>query len=260
MVFPRGKRIGIIEIQGTIGRGVRPETHLPLLERARESRRIAALVLAVDSPGGSAAASEELYLAVAKVAAVKPVVAYIRNLGASGALYISVAARKIVAVRNALIGSIGVVSARLTAKELLDKVGISFSVRKTGEHKDMFSPWREPTPEEEEKVQALIDEVYERFIQVVSEERSMDREAVEKLATGEVYTAQRALTLGLIDELGDLDTALDMAAEMAGVRRRVVYLRPKRRFVPMVRAGFGQEMLHAVLDELDQGLARRVWL
>ncbi|MCH8189761.1 MAG: hypothetical protein IIC80_00235, partial [Chloroflexi bacterium] len=74
------------------------------------------------------------------------------------------------------------------------------------------------------------------------------------------YTAQRALTLGLIDELGDLDTALDMAAEMAGIRRRVVYLRPKRRFVPMVRAGFGQEMLHAVLDELDQGLARRVWL
>ncbi|MCH8191086.1 MAG: signal peptide peptidase SppA, partial [Chloroflexi bacterium] len=96
MVFPRGKRIGIIEIQGTIGRGVRPETHLPLLERARESRRIAALVLAVDSPGGSAAASEEIYLAVAKVAAVKPVVAYIRNLGASGALYISVASRKIV--------------------------------------------------------------------------------------------------------------------------------------------------------------------
>ncbi|MEE9285457.1 MAG: signal peptide peptidase SppA [Dehalococcoidia bacterium] len=260
MAFWRSKKIGVIELQGTIGRGIRPETHLPLLERARESRRIGALVLAVDSPGGSAPAAEELYLGVAKVAAVKPVVAYIRNLGASGALYVSVAAQKIVAVHNSLIGSIGVISARLSATELLQKIGLAFSVQKTGDHKDMMSPWREPTPEEEEMVRALIGEVYDRFVQVVAEERRMDRATVERIATGEVYTAQRALTLGLIDELGDLDRALDLAAEMAGIRRRVVYLRPRRRFFPMLRAGFAREMTQAVLEELDLGLSRRVWL
>ena len=147
------RRIAVIEMSGVIGRGVRPQEYLPLLERVRKSNRLPALVLVVDSPGGSAAASEELYLGVKGIAEVKPVVAFIRDRGASGAYYISSPAHKIVAIRNALVGSIGVIFARPVAEQLLQKIGVTFSVQKTGEHKDMFGPWRGPTPAETEKLQ-----------------------------------------------------------------------------------------------------------
>ena len=261
MAFLRpGKRVCIIEFQGIVGRGIRADTHLPLLERVRKSARFGAVVLVIDSPGGSAATAEELYLAVKKVAEKKPVVAYIRGIGASGALYISVAAHKTVSLRNALIGSIGVVTARPIFEELIKRIGIDMSVQKSGANKDMYQPWRHPTAEETEKMQALLDDVYERFISDLARERGIDPATVREMATGEVFTAKKAHELGLIDDFGDLDTALDLAAEMAGIKRREAYLRPRRRFFPMVRAGFGREAVEAVVDEIEAGLIGRVWL
>ena len=256
-------KIAIIEFEGVIGRRVRPQIHLPLIERARRSKRVKALVLIIDSPGGPAATSEELYLAVAKVAEVKPVVAYIRGMGASGALYISVAAHKIVALRGAVVGSIGVIFSRLVAERLFERVGVSFSVQKTGANKDMFGPWRGPTPEEEQKLQAMLEDVFDRFVEVVAQGRKMDASRVRELATGELYSAQRAQSLGLIDELGDLDTALDMAASMAGIERREVYLRPRRpRF--SLRGVLGRDMASgiadALLDEIEASTAGRLWM
>lgn len=259
-----GKRIAVIELNGVIGRGVRPETHVPLLERARNSRRFGALVLLVNSPGGSAAGSEELYLAVSKVAERKPVVSFIRSLGASGALYISSAAHKIVAVRGSMVGSIGVIFSRLVAEQALQKVGLGFSVQKSGAHKDMFSPWRAPTQEETDKIQGMMGIVYDRFIEVVAQGRKLDPARVRELATGEIFTAQQARESGLVDELGDLDTALDMAAGMAGIRRRVSYLKPRRRISPLLRAlipaEFAQELTDAVLQEAEMNMVGRLWL
>ena len=254
------KKIAVIELQGVIGKAVRPQLYLPLLERVRRSGRLRALVLAVDSPGGAAAASEELYLGVKKVAAVKPVVAFIRDQGASGAYYISSAAHKIVAIRNGLVGSIGVISARPVAEQLFQKVGVAFSVQKSGEHKDMFGPWRAPTSVEAEKVQGLLAEIYTRFVEVVAQGRNMDSARVQELATGELFTSQRAKELGLVDELGDLDAALDLAASMAGIRRRVLYLRPKRPLFRLLRGGFAQEMAQALVEEVEFGMTGRLWL
>ncbi len=261
MAFLRpGKKVGVIEFQGIVSRGIRVDSHLPLLEQARKSARYGAVVLAIDSPGGSAAVAEELHLAVKKLAAQKPVVAYIRGIGASGALYLSVAAHKTISLRNALIGSIGVVTVRPILEELIKKLGIDMSVQKSGANKDMFQPWRHPTAEEDEKMQALLDDVYERFIADVARERGIDPDRVREMAPGEVFTAKRAQELGLIDDFGDLDTALDLAAKLAGIKRRETYLRPKRRFFPTVRAGFGREAVEAVLDEFETGIIGRVWL
>ena len=254
----RSKRIGVLELRGAIGRSVKPEQHLPLLERAKKSGAIGALVLVVDSPGGSASASEELYLGAARVAESKPVVAYITGLGASGALYVSAAAHRIVAVRGSIIGSIGVIFSRLVAQDALQRLGLGFAVAKTGPHKDMFGPWRAPTEEEERKVDAMIDDMYQRFLQVVSEGRKIDLAKVREIATGEVFSAERAQALGLVDELGDLDRALDIAAEMAGIKRRTVALRPRRRFFPLMRPPWGREAADAIMEELEAAAVGRL--
>ena len=253
-LFDRSKRVGVIEMNGMIGRGVRPDTHLPLLERARDSKRIGALVLAINSPGGSASASEEIYLSVARVAETKPVVAYVRDLGASGALYIASSAQKIVAIRNALVGSIGVIFSRPILERLIERAGIGFSIQKTGPHKDMYGPWRSPTDEEVDKMNVLMGDVFDRFVEVVAKGRSLSDEAVRKLATGELYTANMAKGVGLIDEVGDMETAKEVARNLAGMKPkpRLVYLRPRRRFSPIVRAGFGRESAAALLDELEE--------
>ena len=256
----RSRQVAVIEMHGTIGRGIRPEQYLPLFERAEKSRRISGLTLVVDSPGGSAAASEELYLAAARVAKAKPVVAYIRGLGTSGALYICSAAQKIVAVRGAVVGSIGVIFSRLVAEQALRRLGLDFSVRKTGPYKDMFGPWRAPTEEEDEKIDAMLDDTYQRFMEVVAEGRGLDQNRVRELATGEVFSAQRAHALGLVDELGDLNRALDLTAELAGIKRRVTYLRPRRRGFPWLRTPFGQDAATSFLEELEAGAVGKVWL
>jgi protease-4 len=253
--------IAVMELQGVIGRGVRPDLYLPLFERARKGRRFRALVLSIDSPGGSAAGSEELYLAASRVAAEKPVVACIRNLGASGALYVSSAAHKIVAVRGALVGSIGVMFGRLVAEQALQRLGLAFAIEKTGPHKDMFSPWRSPTPEESQKLRSLLTDPYERFIEIVAKGRRMDPARVREIATGELFSAEHAKRLGLVDELGDMESALDLAAQMAGVKRRVRYLRPKRRLLPLLRgAGFGQEAAQALAEEIELAMIGRLWM
>ena len=250
----RAKKVGVIEMNGMIGRGVQPSAHLPLLERARDSGRIGALVLAINSPGGSGAASEEIYLGVARVAEVKPVVAYIREMGASGAFYIANGGQKIVALRNALVGSIGVIFTRPILDRLIDRVGIGLSIQKTGPHKDLYGPWRAPTDEEAGKIQALLGDIFERFVEVVAKGRNLSEDAVREVATGEIFTARMAQERGLVDELGDLDTAKELAASLAGMKPapKLTYLRPRRRFSPIIRAGFGREVVSAFLDEMEE--------
>lgn len=254
------KRVAGIEFSGVIGRKIRPETHLPLLERARKSSAIRAVVLLIDSPGGSAAASEELYLEVERIAARKPVVAYVRGLSASGALYISAACHKIVAVRNALVGSIGVIFTHLVAERLLQKAGISFSIQKTGPHKDMFGPWRVPTPAETQKLDVMMAGVYQRFIDVVAKGRHMDEAAVRDLATGELFSAQQAKDKGLVDELGDLDTALNLAGNMAGIKPSITYLRPRRPMFPLLRGNFAQDVVDSLMGEVEGAMLGRLRL
>lgn len=249
----RRARIAVVELHGTLGGAVRSPEYLPLLERAERARWVRALVLDIDSPGGSAAVSEELHRAVARLARRKPVAAYIRGMGASGGYYVACAAHRIVALPTALVGSIGALYLRPTLQGLLSRLGIALEVFKRGPHKDMYGPWRSPEPEERPKLQALVDAVFQEFLERVAQGRRLPMERVREVATGELFSARQALELGLVDEVGDLDAALEWAARAGALPRRVVHLRPRR---PWLARALGTALTDA-LGGLD--LASPLW-
>ena len=244
--------VGVVELSGIIGGGVRVPVYSRILDRLRGDKRFKAVIVEIDSPGGTASGSELLYYSLVRE---KPVVAYISGTGASGAYYIGCAASKIVALPSALVGSIGVLYLRPVLEQLLQKLGVSFSVYKGGRLKDMTGFWRAPTSEEEGKFKGLIDEIYDNFVHIVAAGRSLEEEAVKELATGEVFTGRSARERGLVDELGDFDTALDLAAELGNTRRRPRWVRPKRPFMERFVGRIGGPVVApALVSELERVL------
>lgn len=247
--------VGVIELFGIIGGGVRVPVYSHILERLRSDKRFKAVVVQIDSPGGTASGSELLYHSLEKVAREKPVVAYISGTGASGAYYVGCAAHKIVALPTALVGSIGVLYLRPVLEQLFQKLGVSFSVYKGGRLKDMTGFWRAPTSEEEGKFNELIEEIYDNFVRDVAAGRGLEEEVVREFATGEIFTGRGALQRGLVDELGDFDTALDLAAGLGNTRRRPRWVRPRRPFMERFvgRVG-GPVVTPALVSELERVL------
>lgn len=217
-----GNNIGIIRVNGVIagtGSGfegyVTPENFRQLLKRAEEDSSIKAVVLRVDSPGGTVAASEELAAYVE--AFEKPVVVSIGDVGASGAYMLASQADEIWAMPGSAVGSIGVISQIPNVSGLLDKVGVEFQVITAGENKDTGSPYRDMTDEERALIQGEIDEVYDQFVGIVAKGRDMPESEVASLATGWAWNGEKAKELGLVDELGTLEQALDAAAKRANI-------------------------------------------
>lgn len=251
-------RIGVVEIFGVLGTTVRGAEYGRMLSVLRDDARIRAVVVDVDSPGGSASTAEHLHRAVAKVAARKPVIAFVRGAGLSGGYLVSCAATKIVAIPTALIGSIGVISIRPVVAELLQRLGVKVFVTKSGAFKDMFQPFREPTDEEQKMLQGLVDEDYDWFVETVARSRGLELERVRAIATGELFTARKAKELGLVDELGDLDMAVDMATELGKVPRRLAYLRPRRPILERLLGRTAQALVQAVANEVEGRLYTRI--
>lgn len=252
-------RIAVTELFGSIGSPAKTTEYIRMLRRVEESKTIRALVIDIDSPGGAAGPSEYIFRSVEKIAKKKPVVAFIRGMGASGSYMVACGATKVVAVPMAMVGSIGVISMRPMLSDMLDKIGVRMEVTKSGRLKDMFSNFREPTPEEREKEQGLLDAIYQRFVEIVSDGRGMAPERVKELATGEVFIAERAKELGLIDELGDLDTAIDLAQTLAALpERRVSYLRPHRGLRERLMSNAASTMADSFVEALEVRLSRRM--
>lgn len=229
-IFGRRGGVAVVEIHGVIGTRVRESVYSRLFDAIGRNKQYKALLLDINSPGGSATGSDLMYHSLQKVAREKPVVAYVSGIGASGGYYLCCAASKVVALPTALMGSIGVIYMRPILDQLLSKVGIRLSVFKGGRLKDMTGFWRSPTDEESEKFQDLISEMYDNFVSVVAQGRSLEDSQVRELATGEIYTARRGQEIGLVDELGDFDLALNLAAELGNVRPKPHWIRPKRSF------------------------------
>jgi len=252
------ERIAVVEVSGVLGSAVRAAEFVRIFHSLEENARVRAVVIEIDSPGGSVTASDYLHRALARVSARKPVVAFIRGMGASGGYLLSCAATKIVAIPSATVGSIGVISIRPLLYDFLRRFGIGVSVTKSGRLKDMWYPFREPTEEEKQKEQALLDEFYESFVSTVARARNLDTERVRTLATGEVFTAAQAKEASLIDELGDLETAIELAMELGKTPRRLAYVRPRRG----LRSILFQRMASAFVDEVavavEQGLRGRI--
>lgn len=223
----KGGQIGLVRVEGTItageggmsllgGGSVGAETIVKQLDAVAKDPTIKAVVLRVNSPGGSAVASWEMGEAIKRVKeAGKPVVVSMGDSAASGGYWISTFADKIVASPGTMTGSIGVIMQTANLTEIYDKIGYRTEVIKSGPYKDIGSPAREMTEAERQMLQDMMMQTYEQFVQVVAEGRKMSPDKVRAYADGRILTGKQALNLGLVDELGDLHRAVRLAAEMA---------------------------------------------
>lgn len=235
---PPADKIVVIPLSGTITTGgsllfpgstITPGLVRDYLTKAEKDTAVKAIVFHIESPGGEIAPCQEILWEIERVKETKPIVVSMGGTAASGGYYISTQADKIVALPTTMTGSIGVISQVINIEGLLEKLGIQIETFKGGKYKDMYSGFREMTPEEEEIMQGMIDEYYEHFVDVVAEGRELGKEEVRNLATGQIYTGTAAKELGLVDELGGLDTAIDLATELAGIEAPIVeYYHPPR--------------------------------
>ncbi|HEX7949681.1 MAG TPA: signal peptide peptidase SppA [Candidatus Limnocylindrales bacterium] len=256
-LFPAG-RVAILRLYGPIGGGARTADWIELVRRLRESRRVPAVVLDIDSPGGSATASDDMFLALERLAARKPLIASIRGTGASGAYLAAMAARTVVAQPHAVVGSIGVISAGPRLPRLLDRLGVSVSENRAGRLKGMGAPWRDETDEERAKEQAIVDAFYAAFVARVARGRHLPEERIRELASGEVWLGEQALDLGLVDEIGDLERAVELAAAAADVPPRSAPVRLRQPLLARLVGRFGVSLASAVADEIEIRLERHL--
>ncbi len=220
--FPSGEKVGIVEIKGLISEA---DEILKHLRNFRKDKSIKAVVIRIDSPGGAVGASQEIYRELKRLATVKPVVASMGSVAASGGLYIALGAPKILASPGTLTGSIGVMIQIPNVSKLLEKIGIEATVIKSGPYKDTGSLFRPLTKEEKTLLYKTIKDVYEQFVAAISESRKIPPERIRKFADGRVFTGKKAKELGLIDDFGNLEDAVLLAAQMAGIKGspQVVY-------------------------------------
>ena len=219
-------KIAVIPIKGAITTsggalpsfqqsGVTSTEVADFLKKAGEDKQVKAIVLDINSPGGTVVASREI---VKKVEGMeKPVVAVIRDVGASGAYWVATASDVIIADPLSITGSVGVIASYLEFSELFDEYGVTYEGLKAGEMKDMGSPFKKLTENERAVMQRKLDVVHEQFIQDVVENRKLSHDHIAEVASGVYFLGQEAKELGLIDEFGGKEDAIDRAEELAGV-------------------------------------------
>lgn len=220
-------KVAVVTVKGLISDS---KSVIEQIHDAEESSGVKAIVIRINSPGGGVGASQEIYREVTKIKDKKVVVS-MGSVAASGGYYIACGAEKIYANPGTLTGSIGVLMEFANVEELLGKIGLKGYVVKSGEYKDIGSPIRPMTDQERELLQGVIDNTYRQFVKVVSKGRRLPEDYVKGLADGRVFTGEQAKDLKLVDELGDLDDAVDGVAKMAGIKGKpyVKYME-KRRF------------------------------
>jgi len=204
---------------------VTPEEIISQLDEAGKNPNVKAILFRVNSPGGSPAASQEIYEEIKKME--KPVVVSVSDTCASGAYYVASAADRIIANRSSSVGSIGVIMQIPNYEDLYEKLGLKYTTIKQGKYKDVGSPDRPITKEEMKLLEAQLKEIYRQFIADVAEARSMDVSEVEELATGWVFLGTEALDLGLIDDIGNYKDAINIAAELGGIKGEPNVIRQK---------------------------------
>lgn len=246
-----GPAVGLVEVTGPItldggaslfGHFSGAKSITKQLRRAMEEERIKAVVLRINSPGGTAAASQEIYRAVMRLRRKKPVVAYLGDMATSGAYYVASAAEVIVASPGSVTGSIGVIVELVDLSGLMEKLGIRAVTIKSGEFKDIGSFLRPPTPKERALLKSLVMDIYEQFVRDVARGRGLPIERVREIADGRILTGRMAKSYGLVDVLGSYEDAVRIAARKAGIkeRPRVVRLGPRRVGLLEVLIGGGE--------------------
>jgi protease-4 len=247
----RRRRVAVVRLYGPIGGGERNAELLELIRRLRVNRRVPAVVVDIDSPGGAATASDNLFRAFERLAAEKPLVAAITGAGASGAYLAAIAARRIVAAPTSVVGSIGVINVAPRLPRLLERLGIDVSEHTAGRLKGMGAPWRPESEPEAAKEQQLVDDIYDVFVGRVAAARKLSADGVRELATGEVWLGSQAVELGLVDEVGDLEDAVAAAAAMAGIPARSAAVRLPRPILTRLADRFATRVARSIADEIE---------
>ncbi|MGH7234982.1 MAG: signal peptide peptidase SppA [Nitrospiraceae bacterium] len=222
-------RIALIRVEGVI---LDAQQTVGDLKKFGDSPSVKAIVLRIDSPGGGVVPSQEIHDAVMRVRNKqnKAVVASMGTVAASGGYYIAAATDRIIANPGTLTGSIGVIMELANLEGLLKKIGVENVVVKSGRHKDIGSPFRKMSDEDRRILQSVMDDVHTQFIEAVAEGRSLDVSDVQPLADGRIFTGRQAKEIKLVDELGDLDDAIRLAADLAGIEGEPKVVEPRKRF------------------------------
>jgi protease-4 len=247
----------VVEVKGAIGAGaggVDAERTMKQLRRFGEDTSIKAVLVRIDSPGGAVAPSQEIHEEVRKVARKKPVICSLGNVAASGGFYVAVGCSRIVAQPGTLTGSIGVISQFVNAKGLIARFDLKFETIKSGKLKDMGSPFRDMAPEERAYWQETTNRIFEQFLAAVVEGRKLPEQEVRAVADGRVITGEDALELGLVDELGNFYTAVDLAMKDAGQTGEPSLVYPPEdgaRFFEQLVGGGARAVARAVRAELS---------
>ncbi len=244
-----GDKVAIVEIQGVI---LDSTSVIRELQAYAKRDDVKAVILRINSPGGSVGPSQEIYSEVKRLREKKRVVASMGSVAASGGYYIAAAADKIVANPGTITGSIGVIIEFLNTEELFKKLGLKGFVIKSGKFKDTGSPMRELTEEDRELMQGVVDDVHSQFVMAIAEGRGMKVEDVSAYADGRIFSGAQALTLGFVDSLGSLSDAIDLSAELAGLSGEPKVIYPKKPTGLLGR--LFDEDASALISELFMGL------
>lgn len=237
--FPIGERVAVLEVEGII---LDSQPYLDSISKIKKDDGIKAIVLRIDSPGGAVGPSQEIYSEILKLREKKPVIATLGSVGASGGYYIACAAQKILANPGTITGSIGVIAQFVSYEQLLKWAKLDVEVIKSGEFKDVGSPFKKMTETEKQYMQQLIDNVYSQFKLAVSKARGIDSKEMDKIADGRIFTGEQAKDLKLVDELGSLSDAISLAGTLSGIKGE-----PNVSYYPKKRMNF----LDFILSKLD---------
>lgn len=255
-----GKKVAVIKLEGTIEmsspegglfstQAATPKSFRNKLEKATDDSSVKAIVIYVNSPGGSVVASEEMSRAIKEAKEKKPVVAWLGELATSGGYFVASASNYIVADPATITGSIGVISIFPEYSKLLKKFGLNMTVIKAGRYKDFSTGYRPMSEEERAMMQGLVNSTYEIFLREVSQNRNLSQSYVREVAGGRIYSGGEAVELKLADEVGGFETATRKAAELGGIEgepQLVTYERPS----------FFREILWGSFESFGYGFAR----
>ncbi|MEZ4469365.1 MAG: signal peptide peptidase SppA [bacterium] len=268
----RRPRLAVVEVRGTIKDGAFEDPApsgasiravCDSLERARKAKSVRGVLLHVDSPGGSATASERMWHAVRKLAAEKPVVVWMGDVAASGGYYLASAATAVVAAPGTLTGSIGVIMARVVADGLLSRLGLRRVRFQRGSHAGLLSPTRRLLPDEKAAFEQHIQATYQLFLDRVCAGRGREEAWLRPIAEGRVWTGSQALAHGLVDALGTEADALRLLAEKAGVDpevREIKLIQPRRSLMSRLRPGALAPALEALeMLQAAEGASVLAW-
>lgn len=217
--------VAVVDVEGEI---FQPRPLIRQLEKIAEREDIQAVVVRVDSPGGTVSASQELYRALVRLREAKKVVVSMGTVAASGGYYVACGANKIVANEGTITGSIGVRMNHVNFEKLFDWLRVEPRVLKSGRYKDIASPFRSLGKEEEQYLTGILKQLHEQFKRVVARERNLGDLEVEQITQGQIFSGEEAQSLGLVDALGSIQDAIDLAGDLAGVEGKPKVVYPKQ--------------------------------